>query len=83
LSSHRPTAGHSIKTSGSLNFHKPDPDKPEKIATKAQRHKEKMIIYIKLSALLRHSLFDIRYSFFQSFIVDLTGRFLAGGWAET
>jgi hypothetical protein len=29
-----------------------------------------------------YSLFDIRYSLFQSFFFDLTGRFFAGGWAE-
>jgi hypothetical protein len=30
----------------------PDPDKPERIATKAPRHKEKMLIIIKLGALV-------------------------------
>ena len=31
---------------------------------------------------IRHSLFDIRYSLFQSFFIDLTGRFLADGSAD-
>ncbi len=32
---------------------------------------------------IRYSLFEICYSLFQVFVFDLTGPFLAGGWAET
>jgi len=32
---------------------------------------------------IHYSLFDIRYSLFQSFFFDKTGRFFAGGWTDT
>jgi len=31
---------------------------------------------------IQYSLFVIRYSLFQSFFCDLTGRFFAGGWVK-
>jgi hypothetical protein len=31
---------------------------------------------------IRHSVFDVRYSFLQSFFSDQTGRSAASGWAR-
>jgi hypothetical protein len=57
----------------------PNPAKPE---LKIEDLWYRFALSFELIKIDRIPSFDIRYSLFYSFFFDLTGRFLAGGWAE-